>query len=348
MKQLLFVIVMSLFLFSCGKKESVTPRKFSEVAIETILQDSLLSIRAIDILKDESLAFAANNGAFGLYNPVKKSWLISKQEFDSLNLQFRAVGHTSTDFFMLSINTPALLFKTGDSGSMELVYKETGPGIFYDALSFWNDREGIAIGDSVKGCLSIIITKDGGRTWKKIPCEALPKAEEGEGAFAASNTNIKIIGDKTWIATTAGNIYYSENKGLSWEVFKTPIVQEKSTEGIYSIDFYDELHGFAIGGDYTKPDDASANKIITADGGKTWQVVAKNKNPSYRSCVQYIPNKNGNELVAVGFNGIDFSNDGGYNWNHISDEGFYTLRFLNDTVAYAAGSGRISKLVFKE
>ena len=51
--------------------------------------------------------------------------------------------------------------------------------------------------------------------------------------------------------------------------------------------------------------------------------------------------------MAVGFNGIDYSNDGGYSWNTISDEGFFTIRFINDSTAYAAGSGRISKLHFK-
>ena len=113
-------------------------------------------------------------------------------------------------------------------------------------------------------------------------------------------------------------------------------------------DFYDALNGFAIGGDYSKPEDNQANKILTIDGGKTWQIVAAGQNPGYRSCVQYIPNREGTELIAIGFNGIDYSNDGGYHWKHISDEGFYTIRFLNDSVAYAAGKGRISKLTFRE
>lgn len=347
MKQFAFIFLLVFILFSCGKKEAFTPRNFSSVKVETIYSDSLLSIRAIDILKDGSLAFAANKGAFGLYNPVKDSWMVSKQEYDSLNLQFRAVAHTSADFFMLSIESPALLFKTGENGQMQLVYKEAGKGVFYDAMAFWNDQEGIALGDSVNGCLSIIITRDGGHTWNKILCKALPKAEDSEGAFAASNTNIKIIGNKTWLATS-GNIYYSKDKGISWQVFKTPIVNDKSTEGIYSVDFYDDLNGFGIGGDHTKPDDKLTNKIITDDGGKTWKLVAENQNPGYRSCVQYIPNKEGKELVAVGLKGIDFSKDSGHHWKHLSDEGFYTIRFLNDTVAYAAGRGRISKLIFKE
>ena len=217
--KLLFAIVV-LFWCSCAKKDALKLRNISKVEIDTVLEDSLLSIRAIDILNDGSLAFAANKGTFGLYNPIKNSWLVSKQTYDSLNIQFRAVAHTSTDFFMLSIGSPALLFKTGETGRMQLVYKEEGPGVFYDAIAFWNNKEGIAVGDSVNGCLSIIITRDGGQTWSKLPCSDLPNAEEGEGAFAASNTNIKTIGERTWVATTAGNVYFSENKGRSWEVYK--------------------------------------------------------------------------------------------------------------------------------
>jgi ABC-type oligopeptide transport system ATPase subunit len=167
-------------------------------------------------------------------------------------------------------------------------------------------------------------------------------------AAATAVGNIAIVGDNTWVATTSGRVYYSPDKGKTWEVFITPIIKEKETEGIYSIDFYDELNGFAIGGDYTKPDDNIANKIRTNDGGKTWELVAQNQNPGYRSCIQYIPNRNGKELIAIGFKGIDYSNDSGSTWKHLSDENFFTIRFLNDSIAYAAGAGRISKLTFRE
>lgn len=348
MKHFSFLVCI-IFLFSCGNKETFKPRNFTKVEIETLLQDSLLSIRAIDILNDGSLAFAANNGAFGLFNPLKDKWITSKQELDSLSLEFRTVAHTSTDFFMLSIESPAVLYKTGDKGRMQLVYQENHPKAFYDSMDFWNNKEGIAIGDPTDDCMSIIITRDGGKTWNKLSCSILPKAEADEAAFAASNSNIAIVGDKTWVATggKVSKILYSPDKGKTWEVFNTPIVQGLETTGIYSIDFFDDLNGFAIGGDYTKPDNNKANKIRTSDGGKTWQLVAKNKNPGYRSCLQYIPNRAGKELVAVGFKGIDFSNNSGDSWKHLSDEGFYTIRFLNDSIAYAAGYGRISKLTFR-
>lgn len=347
MRYFIFFIICFGLLVSCEEKEAVIPRSIHSIEIETILEDSLLSIRAIDILNDESLAFAANNGAYGLYNPKKKGWQISKQKYDSLQLEFRSTAHTSSDFFMLSVANPALLFKTGDQGDMELVYLEEHPNVFYDAMAFWNDQEGIAIGDTTDECLSIIITRDGGNSWKKLPCNSLPLGMKGEGAFAASNTNIAVVGNNTWVATTAGRVYFSKDKGLSWEVIQTPIINEKETEGIYSIHFYDALNGYAIGGDYTKPDANSANKIITMDGGKTWQVTAEGQNPGYRSCVQYVPNREGKELVTVGFKGVDYSNDGGNTWKELSREGFYTIRFLNDSVAYAAGQGRISKLTFK-
>lgn len=343
----LITSVLLLFLIcSCKQEQQKTLRTYNRVEIEDLYTDSL-SIRAIELMGDGSLAFAADKGRYGLYFPKKMQWVTGQQMHDSVPLHFRAVAHTSNDFFMLSIESPALLYKTGDNGIMELVYQEEGEGVFYDAMTFWNDTEGIAVGDSVNGCLSVIITRDGGQTWQKIPCEQLPKGLDGEGAFAASNTNIKVLGDKVWIGTTSGTIYFSTDKGHNWTLFKTPISSEAATQGIYSLDFYNENIGFAIGGDYTKPELNTANKIKTTDGGKTWQLVANGENPGYRSCVQFVPNSNGQNLVAVGFKGVDVSTDSGLTWQHISDESFYTIRFVNDSLAYAAGQGRISKLIFQ-
>ena len=296
---------------------------------------------------DGSLAFAADKGTFGSVD-LKKGIVRTKvQVYDSILPQFRAVAHTASDFFMLSISNPALLYKTGDQGDMELVYKEENEKVFYDAMKFWNDKEGIAVGDSMDGCLSMIITRDGGKTWKKTPCTKLPKSIEGEGAFAASNTNIDMVGEDTWLATTKGNIYHSPDKGKTWEVFSTPMLKEKETEGIYSISFFDRRLGIAIGGDYTTPENKMANKALTKDGGKTWQLVADGQEPGYMSCVQFVPTGSGLDIVAVGFNGISYSGDMGSNWKKLSNESFYTIRFLNDSIAYAAGSGRIAKLTFR-
>ncbi|SHH42514.1 WD40/YVTN/BNR-like repeat-containing protein [Winogradskyella jejuensis] len=351
--RLLVICFLLICLGSCTSEKRIKSRSFSEVKIETLLQDSTLNVRALDIMKDR-VVVATSKGEF--YSLVDDSDIFAQIFFinyqDSINMNnFRAVSQIKyynpsrlPAVLGITISSPTKLFKDG-----RLVYKETHPKAFYDSMDFWNDQEGIAMGDPTDDCISIIITRDGGESWTKLSCDVLPKAVEGEAAFAASDTNIAIVGDDTWISTggMASRIIYSPDKGKTWEIYDTPIIQGKPTTGIYSLDFYDAKNGFAIGGDYTKPDDSINNKIRTADGGKTWQVVGNGKSPGYRSCVQYVPNGDAQELVAIGFKGIDYSNDGGENWKHLSDEGFYTIRFLNDSVAYAAGNGRISKLIFK-
>jgi len=319
-----------------------------------------MSIRAIDF-NDEYLFFGST-GHLGKQALTKENkfdlnkfkWTYDKitiksaLTYEDKPLQFRAIAEVDGVLFGISIGNPARLYRINrKSQEPILVYEEYHEKVFYDSMDFWNNQEGIAIGDSTVGCLSVIITRDGGKSWNKLPCSDLPKGEENEGAFAASDTNIAIVGDKTWVATTSGRIYFSEDKGMTWDVFETPIVNEKETEGIYSIDFYDDLNGYGIGGDYTKPEDNSANKIRTKDGGKTWELVGQDQDPGYRSCVQYFPDRAGKEMIAVGFKGIDYSNDSGETWTHLSDEGFYTIRFINDSIAYVAGKGRISKLTFK-
>ena len=340
-KLILLPIVM--LIFCCVEKEKRVP--FTSLEIESIYNDSL-SIRAIDIV-GHTLRYAANKSTFGNIDLETGKIMEGVQTYqDTTILEFRAIAHTNTDFFMLSVESPALLYKTGDNGQMELVYKEDGEGVFYDAMTFWNNREGIAIGDTVNGCFSIIITRDGGHTWNKLSCELLPEGIEGEGAFAASNSNIKTIGNKTWIATTK-RILFSPDKGKTWEAFETPVAIGEGAQGIYSIDFWDENLGIAIGGDYTNPEGNVANKAITNDGGKTWQLIADRQEPNYKSCVQFVPNSNGKEILALGFTGISYSSDIGKTWKRLSDESFYTIRFLNDSIAYAAGKNRIAKLTFR-
>ena len=345
-----FYCLLIIAFVSC-KKEAIkieTPKLFKTVHIESIFMDSLVSIRALTLKEDSGFSFATSNGKIGNgllnENGSVTVEISNSLKYDTIVPNFRSIAYNGKSVFTLSIASPALLYKDGN-----LVYKEENPKAFYDAMEFWNEKEGIAIGDPTGGCLSIIITRDAGETWKKIPCENLPKIKEGEAAFAASDTNIVIVDDNVWVATggKSSRIFYSADKGMTWEVFNTPIIQGKETTGMYSLAFYDELNGFAIGGDYTDAHANSANKIITNDGGKTWKVVGENNMPGYRSCVQYIPKSNGKSLVAIGFKGIDVSHDAGENWSHVSDTSFYTLRFVNDSLAYAAGNGRVAKLLFK-
>jgi photosystem II stability/assembly factor-like uncharacterized protein len=363
MRHLFILGTLLTVVLSCTSDPKLRDYSLGSVEITSILEDSTLSIRALE-LGSEYLYYGSSDhlGKIALdkevklsLKPLKLTSNVNRYKnvitYEDKPLHFRAIEAVRGDLLAISIGSPARLYLIPrKSNQPELVYEEAHESVFYDAMAFWNDKEGLAIGDPTDGCISIIITRDGGRSWDKMNCGDLPPALEGEAAFAASDTNISIVGDKTWVATggKVSRVLFSGDRGRTWEVTEVPITQGEATTGLYSLDFYDEDLGYGIGGDYTRPNENTDNKIITRDGGKTWEKVASGKLPGYRSCVQFIPNSEGTELVAVGFKGIDYSMDSGRSWTHLSDEGFYTIRFVNDTVAYAGGKGRLSKLTFRK
>lgn len=343
------LLVWIIVFFGCENTQNEVSKEtcFTQVDIQNILIDSI-SIRAIE-LKENYLFYAGNHGKFGYLNLKNPQDKIQHQVLhDAVYPEFRSVASTSESDFILSVANPALLYKVNRSGVVSLQYQEIDSAVFYDSMTFWNAEEGIAMGDPTDDCLSIIITRDGGKTWKKIACDNLPKAAEGEAAFAASDTNIEVVGNKTWLISggTKSRVYYSPDKGKTWSIQEIPLVEGKATTGGYSIDFYNGKIGVIIGGDYTQMQKNERNKAITFNGGKTWELMAKGENPGYKSSIQFVPNSGGKEIVAVGPTGISYSCDTGKTWRELSKEGFYTLLFLNDSVAYAAGKHRISRLVF--
>lgn len=339
-------LLLTITVISCSSDK----KAFTTVQIERVFEDSL-SIRAIAPLDADQVWFSANNGRVGLVDGKTPKLATIRYE-DSL-LHFRSIATTKEAVFVLSVANPGVLYKIGFNGkeatNIEEVYVEKGEMVFYDAMAFWNDEEGIAMGDPTEDCISIIITRDGGNTWNKVPCETLPKAENGEAAFAASNSNIALVGNHVWIATGGkkARVLHSFNRGRSWEVYETPMLQGGTMTGIYSIDFFDEQTGVIFGGNWEEKDFNEGNKALTTDGGKTWKLLSNGKGPGYRSRVAFVPGTNGEGLVAVGSPGISYSSDQGASWTELSDEGFYALEFVNDSVAFASGRNKISKLLFK-
>lgn len=344
-------LIFFLWLTSCVNvaQQDNSQHHFTSVEVEDIFETPI-SIRALK-LSSNHIFYAGSEGRFGYLNTADHSVVfMGEVETETRETEFRAIGSTEESDFILSAGNPALLYKVNYFGKRKLVYKEENEKVFYDAMAFWNATDGIAIGDPVGGCMSVIITRDAGETWKKIDCSKLPRSLEGEAAFAASNSNIAIVGNLAWFISGGkkSRIYKTKDKGESWEVFSLPLVSGKNSTGAYSVDFYDQDLGVVIGGDYTAPDNNSKNKAITNDGGETWRLIADNKMPGYRSCIKFVPNTEGKELVAVGFKGISYSCDFGETWKQLSNEPFYTLVFVNEFMAYAAGKDRIAKLIFME
>lgn len=270
-------------------------------------------------------------------------------------LDFRDIDAAGAETaYALSIgNGPASrIYKTTDAGkTWNLQFKNEDPKAFLDAMSFWDANHGIVFGDSVDKQLYILTTADGGRTWSRVPTANLPPAQENEGAFAASGTNIALFGKShAWIGTGAANksrVLRTADGGRTWQVAETPLASGPSS-GIFSIAFRDAKHGVIAGGDYRKEQEAIDNLAMTSDGGVTWTLVKGLS--GFRSVVAYVPGMKPPALVAVGPSGGDYSLDDGRTWTPIAGPGFDTFSFApGKQIGWAAGAnGKIAKLNFTD
>lgn len=335
-----YIITLIILFTSCASHKI----NYSKVEITPILKKENIGVRALEI-ENSKVYFAGRKGWIGEFN-IENS-LLKTFQIDSTS-EFRSLGFHGDKIYISNILSPAKIYAGIDIKKLSPTIIDRHDNAFYDAMSFNEKGIGFIIGDPTQDCLSVQKTNDFGKTWQKIPCNKFPKSKNGEAAFAASNTNIKMIEDNIWMASggKASRIYKSIDSGNNWVIFDTPIIQGTETTGMYSLDFYDKKIGIAIGGDYTKPDNNQNNLIKTTNGGKTWKLLNDASHPGYRSCIQFIPNSNGKGVVAVGFKGIDISNDGGKTWKHISDQSIYTIRFINKKTAFAGGKSGVYRIDF--
>ena len=344
-----YYLGITFLLFSCSSQKKMKTN-YSKVEVQSILDDKI-SIRAV--LTDENyLWYAGTNGNYGKLSLKTNDVSKYKIKADTTVNEIRSIAQTKDYIFLLPVANPAHIYKISKKdNSQQIVYSESNEKVFYDSMQFKDKLNGMAMGDPTDECLSVIITNDGGTFWRKVSCDNLPKVEEGEAAFAASNSNLILKKSKTFMVSGGkkSRVFVSYDFGKNWEVYNTPIVQGEAMTGIFSADFYDDKIGFITGGNYEKPNDNSKNKAITFDGGKTWKLVANGTGFGYGSCVQFVPNSNGKSLISVGANGIQYSNDFGNSWKQLNeDKDLYTIRFLNEKTAFAAGRNKIIKLIFSE
>jgi photosystem II stability/assembly factor-like uncharacterized protein len=265
-------------------------------------------------------------------------------------LDFRDVDALSERVaYVLSIGNGDLsrIYKTLDGGAhWDLQFQNTDPRVFLDAMAFADTQQGIAFGDSVDGQFVILTTKDGGRTWVRTPADAarLPAALAGEGAFAASGTNVAFSGtDHIWIATTASRVLRSDGAG-GWTAALTAMPASPSA-GIFSIAFRGPHDGVVVGGDYKKEAEAVDNAAITSDGGATWTVVKNRGLSGFRSAVAWMSRSNAS-WIAVGPSGCDRSDDDGRTWSPLACEGFDAVSVVaRGKSGWASGAqGRLARI----
>ena len=314
------------------------------VQFKTILEDKI-SIRAIEIW-DGKVFYAGTDSKFGyvdLKNPAdQKQILLSDKK-----LQFRTLAQDRNAFYTINIESPAQFFRIRKKNlAFEIIHTDDDKNAFYDTLKFSNGM--LYTFSDPNEDLYLKFEEFNFLNGKFVSKRyTQPKLNEGEAAFAASNTNIAASRKYIWLATggKSSRIFRLTRNSRKMEVFETPFVQGTSSQGIYSIDFFKDRFGIAVGGDYTKQKENFNNIATTFDAGKTWQIQASGKNAGYSTCVKIRPGSKGKEIIAVGDQHISYSEDFGKTWKILSEEkGFYVAEWINRNTVILAGKDKIAKM----
>jgi photosystem II stability/assembly factor-like uncharacterized protein len=301
--------------------------------------------RGLSVVSPNVAWVSGTGGTYARTSDGGKTWSAATVP-GAEKLDFRdveAFGEATAYLLSAGPGDASRVYKTIDGGkSWVMQFKSADPAAFFDAMAFWDEKNGLALGDPVKGQFQLLVTADGGANWKPLEAKKLPPALPGEGAFAASGTCLITHGDRdVWFVTGGtrkGRAFHSTDRGLNWDVVETPIVAGAESAGIFSIAFRDRQHGMIVGGDYRKPDGTGATAAVTSDGGKTWKLL-DNQLP-FCSAVAWAKDR----WVAVGTLGSHVSQDDGVTWKRLDRENCNSVGFTATGEGWAVGpKGRIAK-----
>lgn len=275
---------------------------------------------------------------------------------DSAELDFRCLWAWDDErAIVASAGERDVIFRTENGGrTWEQVYEDPDRGAFFDGLAFWNEQQGVLMGDPLNGILYLLETRDAGRTWQRLPADSVPSVREGEAGFAASNSNLAVWGQSGLLIGLGGaapgeseplsRIVFRETADGPWQTRQVPLRRSESS-GIFSVVPVGS-RWVAVGGDYRREADAQENCALGVDGGNRWLVPAGNLPSGFRSAVTATGSAENALLVALGPNGGDVSWDLGERWQRFTGDGFHAAQFSpSGMYLWACGSqGRVGRL----
>jgi len=318
-----------------------------QLVLKNIPPTTDASFRGLSVVDDHVAWVSGSKGWVGLTTNGGSQWDL-KQVKGYERCDFRSLyAFDGNKAIIANAGTPAYILLTTDGGvSWAQVYKNDDSAAFFDGIDFWNKDNGIIYGDPIQKKMLLLTTKDGGASWQEKPDACRPELAEGEASFAASGTTIKCLNKKKVIIATGGTVsrlLISEDKGSTWRSVHMPILQGKSTTGIFSLACKDDKTMIVTGGDYKNDTLKKDHVFYSTNGGKTWTAPTK-PTRGYRECVSYIKDK---KVLALGPSGMDVSFNDGISWKPLSDETqFHAVKKSREgnLVIFAGSRGKISVL----
>jgi photosystem II stability/assembly factor-like uncharacterized protein len=311
---------------------------------QTVWEGKSVSLRGIEMY-DENFVIASGSKGHALKSiDHGKTWQnLAPESFRESD--FRGVQVLDKNTILLMSSGPAeekkaFLLKSIDGGKNWIsIFESKEKGVFYDAIKFKNKKTGYLLGDPVDKIAYFHKTKNGGKTWSKI--NSIPALLDKEASFAASNSSIVLKKRKIWFCTQ-NRIFYSKNKGKSWEAFSTPFGTE-NMRGIYGLALNQDEDLIAVGGDYNNKEEAIQFGMAKKNG-KIWDIGATAIRTFTTECMAVL---DANRLIAVGTGGTFISENKGQDWRIVSKISLHTITCKEGT-CYAAGNGIIVRATLKD
>jgi photosystem II stability/assembly factor-like uncharacterized protein len=309
------------------------------------------SLRGVSVVDDRTAWASGSKGTVLRTLDGGSTWILRPVK-GAETTDFRDIEAFSQDeAVIMGIDRPAKIFRTTDGGeTWTQTFADDSPGVFLDGLAFFDEKNGLAVGDPMDGKFFVISTTDGGATWALLPPDSRPDALAGEAAFAASGTSLAVLNDdRVWLSTggPASRVWRSEDRGRNWEPVSSALLEGSPSAGGFSVAFLDAETGLTVGGDYKAESAAVGNAAFSADGGKTWRAVEDRRPGGFREAVAFVPGTKPPVAITVGPSGSDFSLDLGKTWTPIvTPAGFHALDFARrGRAGWAVGrDGLVAKL----
>ncbi|MFY0600426.1 MAG: hypothetical protein JXR03_12205 [Cyclobacteriaceae bacterium] len=336
--------ILSIFLLlSCASNQPIKVETWKQHSSNQNL------MQAISIVDEETIWLSGHGATFCKTVDSGKTWEVFSHPSDTL--QFRDIHAFDESNAVLMSAGPGSSSRIYLFDGQTIEYKEAyvmpHPEGFLNTIEFWDNKNGLAFGDSFNGQLFVLKTTDGGQTWSRINPSKLPPAGKGEGGFAASGTCISLLkGGKAYIGTGAGGnsrILSSTDYGDTWTHADSPLARGEAA-GIFSIRMKKDL-GLIAGGDLNQSDSNTSNVALSEDGGKSWKLTNAplTKGAFYGSDLERI--KDQNFIFVCGPGGIDYSFNKGETWINQDTTSYWAMDIHKSGFGYAVGTeGKILRI----
>ena len=316
--------------------------------VKVLTSGTKTSLRGLSVVSDKIVWASGSNGIVAKSIDAGITWKwITVKGFEKNDFRDIEAFDENTAIIM-AVDSPAYILKTIDGGTTwKTVYENHTKGMFLDAMDFYDDKNGVVIGDPIDNVFFIAYTHDSGNTWIKKNTLPIPTAKNGEACFASSGTNIKMFSPTKELFITGGLFSrFALNNVFDYLWNTLPIIQGKESIGANSIDIKNKKMMVVVGGDFSLKDDTTKNCFYTNDAGKTWY-APQNPPSGYRSCVLFYKKKT---WLTCGLNGIDISKDNGHTFTKISNENFHACKKAKHgkSVFFAGNNGKVGIFLKKE